>query len=270
MALFCDTHAHLDFDTFDADREAVIERARANGLQFIINIAIDLESSLKSLALARQYPGFVFSTVGVHPNYSQDSDETTFSEIERLAVNKEVVAIGEIGLDYYRDYATPQQQINALEVQLNLAQRLALPIVIHERSSAHELVPLLVRWHNNLPASSRLKLNPGVMHAFSADLSYVEPLLECGFCFGVGGPVTYKNASEKQELVTLLPLEKILLETDCPFMPPQAHRGQRNEPAFIPHIAQKIAELRGLAVEDIGNQTTKNACELFRIQQGNI
>jgi len=265
MLEFCDTHAHLDFDTFDEDRGAVIERARTNSLQFIINIAIDLESSHKSLALARQYPGFIFSTIGIHPNYTQDADETTFTEIEHLALHKDVFAIGEIGLDYYRDYATPLQQTSALEVQLDLAQRLELPIVIHERDSAQDLVPILTNWHQNLPANSRLKLNPGVMHAFSADQKYVEKLLDCGFCFGIGGPLTYKNASDKRDLVSSLPLERMLLETDCPFMPPQAHRGQRNEPSFIPLIAQKIAEIRGLTVEEIGAQLTNNARRLFHI-----
>ncbi len=261
--MFSDTHAHLDFDTFNSDREAVIERARTNGLQFIINIAIDLESSHQSLALASQYPGYIFSTIGIHPNYSQDASDDTFNELSDLASEPGVVAIGEIGLDYYRDYATPQQQTKALEVQLDLAQRLELPIVIHERNSAQDLVPVLTKWHNNLPAGSRLKLNPGVMHAYSAELSFIDALLECGFCFGIGGPVTYKNAREKQELVTLLPLEKMLLETDCPFMPPQAHRGQRNEPAFIPLIAQKIAELRGMSIDEVGGQLTSNAIRLF-------
>ena len=261
--MFSDTHAHLDFDTFNSDREAVIERARTNGLQFIINIAIDLESSHQSRALASQYPGYIFSTIGIHPNYSQDASDDTFNELSDLASEPGVVAIGEIGLDYYRDYATPQQQTKALEVQLDLAQRLELPIVIHERNSAQDLVPVLTKWHNNLPAGSRLKLNPGVMHAYSAELRFIDALLECGFCFGIGGPVTYKNAREKQELVTLLPLEKMLLETDCPFMPPQAHRGQRNEPAFIPLIAQKIAELRGMSIDEVGGQLTSNAIRLF-------
>ena len=265
MVVFCDTHAHLDFEPFDADREAAIERASAIGLRFIINISIDLESSHKSLVLARQYPGFIFSTIGIHPNYSQDIDETTFREIGKLAGNQEVVAIGEIGLDYYRDYATPQQQINALEVQLELAKRLELPVVIHERASAQDLVAILVSWYKNLLNNSRLKLNPGVMHAFSADLTYVEPLLDCGFCFGIGGPVTYKNAVEKRELVSVLPLESLLLETDCPFMPPQSHRGQRNEPSLIPLIAQKIAELRGLSLEEVGGQLTSNARRVFQI-----
>ena len=263
MAIFCDTHAHLDFDSFDPDRDAVIDRAAANGLQFIINIAIDLEGSQKSLALTKEYPGFVFSTVGIHPNYSSDVTESDLSMIQDLTVNPEVVAIGEIGLDFYRDHATPQQQLRALEAQLAIAEQVELPVVIHERSSAHQLVPILTQWHQNLPEDSRLKLNPGVMHAFSADQEFVEPLLNCNFCFGIGGPVTYKNASDKRALVLSLPMEKMLLETDCPFLSPQAHRGRRNEPAYIPLIAQKIADLRGLPVEEVGFQLTINARNLF-------
>ncbi len=267
MAIFCDTHAHLDFDAFDEDREAVIQRARASGLQFVINIAIDLEASQKSLALARKYPGFIFATAGIHPNYSSNLDETVFTTIKHLATQPEVVAIGEIGLDYYRDYTTPLEQVKALEAQLELAQKIDLPVVIHERSSACELVPILTKWHQNLPESSWLKQNPGVMHAFSADANFIKPLLDCGFCFGIGGPVTYKNAADKRTLVETLPLENMLLETDCPFMPPQAHRGQRNEPAFIPLIAQKIAELRGLSPEEVGGQLTSNARRVFGLQE---
>ena len=263
--MFSDSHAHLDFDSFDPDRGDVIQRAKDIGLQFIINIAIDLPGTRNSIGLAKDYPGFIFATAGIHPNYSADLTESQTIELAELAAQPEVVAIGEIGLDYYRDYATPQQQLTALEIQLSLAQKLDLPIVIHERDSAHELVPILVNWWQNLPESTRIKHNPGVMHAYSADLSYVNTLLECGFCFGIGGPVTYKNAVEKQALVASLPLEKMLLETDCPFMPPQKHRGQRNEPSFIPLIAQKIAEIKGLSIEEVGQQLTNNARRLFRI-----
>ncbi|MEL7625486.1 MAG: TatD family hydrolase [Anaerolineaceae bacterium] len=263
--MFADSHAHLDFDSFDEDRGVVIQRAKDNELQFIINIAIDLPAARHSIELARTYPGFIFATAGIHPNYSANLVAIQFTDLEELASSHEVVAVGEIGLDYYRDYATPQQQRIALEKQLGIAAQLDLPIVIHERASAHELVPILLDWHKNLPTNSRVKTSPGVMHAFSADRSFVEPLLERGFCFGIGGPVTYKNAPEKQALVSSLPLEKILLETDCPFMPPQKHRGQRNEPSFIPLIAQKIAEIKGLSVEEVGNQSTDNACRVFQL-----
>lgn len=265
--MFSDSHAHLDFDSFDADRRDVIQRAKDNGLQFIVNIAIDLPGARNSIGLAKEYPGYIFATAGIHPNYSADMTESQTIEFAELAAQPEIVAIGEIGLDYYQDYATPQQQLNSLEIQLSLAVILDLPIVVHERDSAHELVPILVKWWQNLPENSRIKSNPGVMHAFSADQKYVEALLNCGFCFGIGGPVTYKNASEKRELVSSLPLDRMLLETDCPFMPPQKHRGQRNEPAFIPLIAQKIAELRGISIEETGEQLTSNARRLFQINK---
>lgn len=263
MIPFCDTHAHLDFDDFNPDRNAVITRARANGLQFILNITIDLTSLRNSLKLAKEHPGYVFVAAGIHPNYSASIDQTVLAELKTLAAEPRVAAIGEIGLDFYRDYATPQQQRRALESQLALANQLDLPVVIHERASAHELVPILTGWHQNLPADSPLKRNPGVMHAYSGGTDYVEALLECGFCFGIGGPVTYKNAADKRALVEMLPLENMLLETDCPFLPPHPHRGKRNEPAFIPLIAEKIAEIRALPIQTVGQQLTRNAVSLF-------
>jgi TatD DNase family protein len=263
MNSFCDSHAHIDFETFDEDRGDLIKRAKAAGLEFIINIGINLEGSSNSFYLPQQYPGYVFLAVGIHPNDSMDYEPSMLKRIAELASRPEVVAIGEIGLDFYRDYATPQQQKIALEGQLNLAQSLEKPIVIHERNSAHELVPILLDWYQNLPADSKLKNNPGVMHSFSADLSYVKSLLECNFCFGIGGPITYPNAADKRALVNMLPMENILLETDCPFLAPQKQRGKRNEPAFIPLIAEKIAELRQVSVDEIGQQLTSNARRLF-------
>ncbi len=263
MIPFSDTHAHLDFEDFNSDRKDVIDRARANGLQFILNISIDLTSLRNSLALARENPGYVFVAAGIHPNYSANFDQTVFGELKMLATETQVVAIGEIGLDFYRDHATPQQQRRALETQLALSEQLGLPIVVHERSSAHELVPVLTGWHKNLSPDSPLKRAPGVMHAYSGGAGYVEAMLECGFCFGIGGPVTYKNAADKRSLVEILPLKNMLLETDCPFLPPHPHRGKRNEPAFIPLIAEKIAEIRALPIEMVGDQLTRNAIALF-------
>ncbi len=265
--IYSDTHAHLDFDSFDLDRDLVIQRAKAVGLRFILNIGIDLEGAEKSIALARQYPDFIYAVVGIHPNYSSNFDASVFRKLETLAKEPEVVAIGEIGLDFYRDHATPEQQHRALEAQLELATRLGLPIVVHERSSAQELVPILTSWQRSLPADHALKSRPGVMHSYSASIDYTHSLLESNFVFGIGGPVTYKNGKDKQALVSALPIESMLLETDCPFLPPHPHRGKRNEPAYIPLIAQKIAEIRGMEVEDIGKQLTKNAGYLFNLDQ---
>jgi len=263
--LYCDTHAHIDFDNFDADRQEVIKKAKDAGLGFIINIGIDIETSQKSVNLVDENPGFIYAAVGLHPNYSSDFSQEVVSKLEILADHAGVVAIGEVGLDFYRDYATPALQKIALSAQLELAERLLLPIVVHERASAYELVPLLTRWQSELPIESAIKARPGVMHAYSGSLELVPELLSAGFYFGIGGPVTYKNAAEKRELVRMLPIERILLETDCPFMPPQAHRGKRNEPAFIPLIAQKIAEIRDLSVDELGEQLTSNARRLFQI-----
>lgn len=263
MMNYSDTHTHLDFDNFDQDRPKVITRAKEAGLVFVINIGIDLQTSQRSIELTREFPGFIYAAVGVHPNYSSAFDLETLKRVETLAAQPGVVSIGEIGLDYYRDYATPAQQKVALFAQLELAQRLQLPVIIHERASAHELALILSQWQAELPLESAIKHRPGVMHAYGGGLEYVPMLLEAGFYFGIGGPVTYKNAEEKRDLVRMLPMERMLLETDCPFMPPQAQRGKRNEPGFIPMIAAKIADLRGVTAEEVGEQLTGNARRLF-------
>lgn len=264
--MLSDTHVHLDFDAFDADRAQVIDRAKQAGLGFVINIGIDLETAEKSIMLARQYPGFIFTAVGIHPNYTSDYNENLFAKLELLAHEPEVLAIGEIGLDYYRDHATPEQQRRALFPQLDLAARLNLPIILHERSSAHELVPILLEWQKSLPENSPLKNHPGVLHSYSASLEYLPSLLEAGFYFGIGGPVTYKNARDKHSLVQSLPIERILLETDCPYLTPHPHRGERNEPAYIPYIAGKIAQLKNLSQAEVAAQTAKHAFTLFGLK----
>ena len=265
MSSFCDTHAHIDFEAFNEDRDQIIERAKAAGLEFIINIGINFEGSSRSFYLPQEYPGYVYLALGIHPNDSMDYEPSVLPKLSELAKKPEVVAIGEIGLDYYRDYTTPQQQKIALEAQLELAASLEKPIVIHERNSAHELVPILLDWYQNLPSGSKLKQNPGVMHSYSGDLSYVEALLACNFCFGIGGPLTYPKAEDKRALVATLPMENMLLETDCPFLAPQQQRGRRNEPSYIPWIAEKIAELRQIPREEVGQKLTQNAKRLFSL-----
>lgn len=264
--MFSDTHAHIDFDSFDRDREAVIQRAKEAGLGFLINIGIDLAGAEKSLRIARDNPGFIFVALGVHPNYSSNFNEKMLQKLESLAKEPEVLALGEIGLDYYRDHATPDQQRRALHAQLELARSLTLPIIVHERSSAHELVPILTEWQASLPERSPIKPHPGVMHSYGASLGYLPPLLEAGFYFGLGGPVTYKNATDKHALAQKLPLENILLETDCPFLTPHPHRGERNEPSYIPLIASKIAQLKGISIKEVARQTAQNAFKLFGLK----
>lgn len=264
--MYSDTHAHIDFKNFNNDRAAVIQRAKDAGLGFIINVGIDLDSAEKSLRIARENPGFIFVALGIHPNYSSNFNDRLIKKLETLAREPEVLAIGEIGLDYYRDHATPEQQRRALHAQLELADSLRLPIIVHERSSAHELVPILAKWQAQLSDNNPVKPHPGVMHAYGASLEYLPALFEAGFYFGIGGPVTYKNASDKHALVQNLPLKSMLLETDCPYLTPHPHRGERNEPSYIPLIADKIAQLKEISVQAVARQTAKNAFTLFGLK----
>ena len=257
MVVFCDTHAHLDFEPFDADREAAIERASAIGLRFIINISIDLESSYKSLALARQYPGFIFSTIGIHPNYSQDSDETTFREIGKLAGNQEVVAIGEIGLDYYYDFAPRKVQRDLLAEQLNLAYNMKKPVVLHVREAQGEMISLLEERRGKLPG--------GVLHSYSGSAESARQYLEMGFYISFSGAVTFKNAEKVRRAALAVPLDRLLIETDSPYLSPVPHRGKRNTPALVRHVCDKLAELFEMVPEDMARITRDNALRLFCI-----
>lgn len=263
--MFTDTHCHLDFDSYDADRPEVILRARLAGLAFIVNPGVDLPSAGAVLQLTEDYPGYIYAALGIHPNYSADCEQDHIARLEELATAPGVVAIGEIGLDYYRDYSPPEQQRRAFLWQLELAARLALPVIIHDRDASQDLVPILRDWQSALPAANPIKQRPGVMHAYSGSAEQALALAELGFCFGIGGPVTYQNAQERRGVVKQLPLERILLETDAPFLTPHPHRGKRNEPAYIPLIAETIAALHDISSAELGEITTANAAALFRL-----
>lgn len=263
--MFTDTHCHLDFEDFDPDRPAVIARAQAAGLSLLINPGVDLSSSLAALRLSDQWPGLLYAAVGVHPNYAQNFDGASLASLRELASSPSVVALGEIGLDYYHQDTPRARQQEAFEAQLQLAAELGLPVLIHDREATADLLPILLAWKSTLPPQSRLAAHPGVMHSWSGDLASSQALLEAGFCFGVGGPLTYKNAEERREVVRSLPLQSLLLETDAPFLAPQAQRGRRNEPAYIPQIAQQIALVKGLSLAEVARQTTRSAFELFNL-----
>jgi TatD DNase family protein len=263
---YCDTHCHLDMPAFSEDFDAVLQRALNAGLEFVIIPALDCATAKNALALARQRPGFFHVAVGIHPNYAAEVDPACLSQLAYLAMQAGVVAIGEIGLDYHWDYATPAQQKAVLLPQLELARELNLPLVIHNRDAAEDLGPILLDWQASLPSVHPLKNRPGVMHSYTGSEELAQELAEAGFYFGIGGPVTYKNGKDKQALAALLPKEQILLETDSPYLPPHPRRGERNEPAFIPLIATKVGEIWGMGAEEVGRVTTANARRLFGIQ----
>jgi len=262
---YCDTHCHIDMSAFDEDFDATLERAVNVGLEFVIIPALDCASAMHGLELTRMKPGFFYTAVGIHPNYAAEVEPTCLSQLAALAAQPGVVAIGEIGLDYHWDYATPAQQKAILLPQLELARELKLPLVIHNRDAAEDLGPILLEWQASLPSSHPLKNRPGVMHSYTGPQELAQELAKAGFYFGIGGPVTYKNGKDKQALVASLPREKILLETDSPYLPPHPHRGERNEPAFIPLIAAKVGEIWGMTGEEVGLLTTTNAKRLFGI-----
>ncbi len=264
--MFWDTHCHLDFDVFDPDRSEVIRRAQDADVRAILNPAIDLQTSEKVIALAHAHPGTVYAMVGFHPNHISGPLSEGIARLEALAADPTVVAIGEIGLDYYRDYVTPTDQRAFFLAQLELAQRLNKPVAIHNRDASHDILPILSDWVRGLPSQSPLRQHPGDMHAYDGGTDQALQLAELNFVFGIGGPVTYKNAAEKREVVRGLPLEKIILETDAPFLTPHPHRGKRNEPAYIPLIAAEIGELHQKSRQEIGEITTATAAALFSLQ----
>lgn len=263
--MFCDTHCHIDFEDYDPDRTEVLERAKQAGLDFLINPGIDLASAKAALGLSQEHPGFIFAASGIHPNYVSSMAEGDLERLSELAKTHTFIAIGEIGLDYYRDYSEPAQQREAFLAQLDLAARCELPVIIHNRDASQDLVPILHDWQHNLPANSRLKQFPGVLHAYTGSLDEALELAELNFVFGLGGPVTYHNGAERRAVAAGLPLEKILLETDAPFLTPHPHRGKRNEPVYIPLIAAEIARLHNRSLADVGKITTQNAVALFNL-----
>ena len=298
--MLTDTHCHLDFNKFDEDREAVIQRAWEAGVTRILIPALDYESALAALRLADSHPN-IFAAVGFHPTDLEKwdgksiikirsliiSDHVTLSDSEgslpprskilRSAQNdmtNKIVAIGEIGLDYYwvKEPEKQAQQRDVLKQQLRLAQEVNKPVVIHMREEGDawfgqasvDLLGILSEWQGQLMAeSSPLAERPGVLHSFNGNLETAQKAVQLGFYIGVTGPVTYKNAEEKRQIVRQIPLERLLIETDAPFLAPVPHRGKRNEPAFVAHIADKIAEIHLTTREQVAEITTANAARLF-------
>jgi TatD DNase family protein len=254
--MLIDTHCHLDFESFDDDLDQVIDRARSAGVSRIIVPALGVENCPKVLNIADKYEG-VFAAVGVHPNSSAGWQNEWISEIRTYAESKDVVAIGEIGLDYYRDRSPRERQLKTLEVQLELAEQLDLPVILHNRDSDADLLSIL------RTSSISQRTNPGVFHSFSAEWKTAAAALDLGFYLGFSGPVTFKKADELREIVSKVPADRIIVETDAPFLAPQLYRGKRNEPAYVKLIAEKIASERDEDFGEIARQTTANAIRLF-------
>lgn len=293
--MLTDTHCHLDYNKFDEDREAVIQRALAAGVERIMIPALEYESSLAAIKLAASNPN-IFAAVGFHPTDLDKWDESSIENLRSLildsgsslpkpqehtltgtrapALQSKILAIGEIGLDYYWVKEADKQAIqrDVLKQQLRLAQDVNKPVIIHMREendawfgqASVDLLNILREWHQELSAQNHpLKEKPGVLHSYNGNLETAQKALQLNFYIGVTGPVTYKNAEEKRQIIRQLPLDRLLIETDAPFLAPVPQRGKRNEPAFVAHIADKIAEIHMTTREQIAEITSANANRLF-------
>lgn len=260
-----DTHCHLDFGAFESDRQAVVRRAEQANVIAIINPGIDLQTSRQAIQLAQQYP-LVYAAVGVHPNEASQWQPQTLDELRQLCSRPKVVAIGEIGLDYYRDRTPRAEQIRIFEAQLDLAAELQLPVIIHNRDASQDVMDILTGWVHHLSSRKAVLADrPGVLHSFSAEPAVAEKAVLLNFKIGITGPITYPNAKRLQALVASLSLRHLLIETDAPFLSPQPQRGKRNEPGFVRFTAEKIAELHRLDLSTVAAETSRNAQCLFKI-----
>ncbi len=248
-----DTHAHLDFPPYREDREEVIARARAAGVARILNVGADLESSRASVELAERH-AFIYAAVGIHPHDASTLTPAVLDELRALARHPKVVAIGEIGLDYYRDLSPRPVQRQAFAQQLALAADLGLPVILHCRDALDDLLAILRGWNGR-----------GVVHSYSGGPGRLDEVLALGLSIGISGPVTFANAHRLREVAAQVPLDRLLVETDCPYLTPEPHRGKRNEPAYVRYVVEAIARARGVPPETIAHATLENALRLFGI-----
>ncbi len=258
--MLIDSHAHIDVRLYDKDRDQVLARAREAGVAAVVNAGYDLDSSGASIRLAERYAG-VFVALGFHPHSAAKMGDGDVERLAELAQHPKVVAIGETGLDFYRNLSPREEQIEAFNRQLELAQRLELPVIIHCRNAQEEVLSILEEWAGRSKGASQPL---GVLHCFSGDLGLAQRYIEMGFLLSIAGPVTY-SSSHALEIALNIPLEKLLIETDCPFLTPHPHRGKRNEPSYLSFVVEKIGEIRGMPSDLIAEHTTENAIQLFRL-----
>jgi TatD DNase family protein len=256
MRLF-DTHAHLHFPDFAEDLDAVLDRARAAGVRGMVTIGTDRETNGAVVDLAKRIPD-VWATVGIHPHDAGEAAEADFEALERVAIQEpRVVGLGEMGLDFFRNLSPPDAQRQAFRRQIDIARRVRKPLVIHCRDAHDETLALLTE--------ERAGETGGVMHCFSGDVEIARRCLDLGLYISLAGPVTYKNARALPDVARFVPEDRLVVETDSPYLPPTPHRGKRNEPAYVALTAEHVARLRGADPEALGDRLTANAASLFRI-----
>lgn len=250
-----DTHAHLDYFGSDKVIEAVVSRAKENNVSRIITVADKLESSYRAVELAQKFDG-VYAAIGVHPHDAETVNPDTIKELKKLAKDPKVVAIGEIGLDYHKDYSPRVVQQKVFAQLIELANELGLPAIIHDRDADDDIIRIIAE-HG---------LKRGVFHCFSGDVSFAEIVLSMNFYISIAGPVTFKNAGKLIDVAKFIPLTKLLVETDSPYLTPHPFRGRKNEPSYVRFVAEKIADIKGINVSAVAASTQENVSILFSIR----
>lgn len=249
-----ESHAHYDDEAFDLDRDELLGKCQEQGIEYIVNVSASLDSVKTTLALAQRYP-FVYAAVGVHPDEVGGLDEESFAWLKEQCASPKTVAVGEIGLDYYWDKEDHELQKYWFQRQLALAKELELPIIVHSREACADTLEEIKKAY-----TPELR---GVIHCFSYSPETAQEYLELGYYIGIGGVVTFKNAKKLKEVVKLVPVERILLETDCPYLAPEPNRGKRNSSLNLPYVAAAIAELKGMDTDEVIRITNENAKKLY-------
>jgi TatD DNase family protein len=252
--LLIDTHAHLDMPEFDRDRNEVITRAQEAGIDYIITVGIDLESCRAAIRLSEQFE-LVYAVVGIHPHNAKDIDDTSYDFLKTWARHGKVRALGEMGLDFFRNHSPREIQLERFREQVALAREVRLPVVIHDRDAHRETLDIL-KEENASDVG-------GVIHCFSGDYSMASACIDRGFYISIPGTVTFNKAEMLQEVVRRIPLERLLIETDCPFLAPVPYRGKRNEPAYVQYVARAIGEIKKISFETVAATTSDNARSVF-------
>ena len=255
--MWFDSHAHLDDNKYDPDRHEMLMRAKEQDISLIVNVGYDISSSQRSIALAEKYD-FIYAAVGIHPHDAAEAGPESIDEIRRLAGHSKVVAIGEMGLDYFRDLSPRDVQQDLFRLQINLAIELDKPIIVHDRDAHGDIMVILREAAESLPGC--------VLHCFSGSSEMARECLKLGFYLSVAGPVTFGNAKKLREVAAEVPLDRLLIETDAPYLTPEPHRGKRNESAYVAYVGRRIAELKGIPPEELAAATTENAKRLFKIR----
>jgi len=251
--MLIDTHCHLDDVRLIGDEEAVLQKAKEMGVELFVTIGTDEQTSTAAAKIAARHPGRVYHTVGAHPSDVDRFDEAILQEVERLARETKPVAIGEIGLDYHHT-SDKKRQFEVFERMIALARELSLPIVIHDRDSHDDLLKVL---------SEKAKGMKILMHCYSAGPDYVERFMDLGCTFSIAGPVTFKNGQSIRDAVAKIPLDRLVVETDSPYLTPEPNRGKRNEPGYVRYTAERVAQVKGISLEELAAATTLNAKRFF-------